>query len=390
MPVINGIAALQDEMTEWRRHLHAHPELAFDETKTAAFVADKLRGFGVDEVHTGIAGTGVVGVIRGGAGARTIGLRADLDALPIKEATGVAHASRTEGKMHACGHDGHTTMLLGAAKYLAASRGFDGTVFLIFQPAEERGSGGQKMVEAGLFERFPAERVFGLHNRPQLPVGCFAMRTGPAMAAVDEFDIRIDGKGCHAAFPHYGRDPIVAGCQIVQALQSLIARQVDPLDQAVLTVTSFAAGDAYNVIPEAANLRGTVRSFKPATQDFLERRMTETVAGIAAAMGLEASLDYRRSAPAVVNHAEEAAFGADTAAEIVGETNVDRAPAPVMAAEDFSFMLNVKPGAYIWMGNGGAEEGKVIHSPHYDFNDAPLPFGASYFARLAERLLARC
>jgi amidohydrolase len=389
MPIINRVAEFHDEMTAWRRHLHEHPELAFEEVQTAAFVAEKLRDFGVDEVHTGIAGTGVVGVVRSGSGRRAIGLRADMDALPIHEATGLPHASRSEGKMHACGHDGHTTMLLGAARYLAETRNFDGTVYLIFQPAEELGGGGQKMIEEGLFKRFPAERVFGLHNRPQLPLGRFAMRTGPAMAAVDDFRIRIQGKGCHAAFPHLGRNPIATGCQIAQALEGLVARQIDPLDNAVVSVTRFSAGDAYNVLPETAELWGTVRTFKQAARTFLEQRINEIVKGIVAAGGVETDLHYRRGYPILINSAEEAALAAEAAAEVVGEADVDRDPAPVMGAEDFAFMLEVKLGAYIWMGVGGAEQGKIVHSPYYDFNDEVLSHGVSYWARLVERLLPR-
>jgi amidohydrolase len=388
MPILDRIAGFHDEMAAWRRHLHQAPELGFEEHKTAAFVADKLKTFGVDEVHTGIAGTGVVGVLRAGTGGRSVALRADLDALPIREETGLPWASRAEGKMHACGHDGHTAMLLGAAKYLAETRGFDGAVYLIFQPAEEVG-GGEQMVAAGLFDRFPAERVFGLHNRPQLPVGRFAMRTGPAYAGCDDFTIRLEGRGCHAGWPHLGRDPIVAGAQLVLALQTLVARQVDPLDQAVVSVTRHAGGDAHNVIPGAVELWGTVRTYRPETRDFLRQRLAEVVDGIAAVAGVGASLTYVSSLPPVVNSREEAAFAADIAAEIVGEAGVDRDPPPVMSAEDFAFMLQAKPGAFVWMGIGRAEEGRLIHTPLYDFNDEALSYGASYWARLAERVLAK-
>jgi hippurate hydrolase len=387
MTILDRIATMHDEMAVWRRHLHQNPELGFEEHETATFVADKLKSFGVDEVHTGIAGTGVVGVLRAGAGGRSVGLRADLDALPIREETGLPWASRTEGKMHACGHDGHTAMLLGAAKYLAATRGYDGTVYLIFQPAEEIG-GGERIVAAGLFERFPAQRVFGLHNRPQLPVGRFAMRAGPAMAGCDDFTIRLEGRGCHAGWPHLGRDPIVAGAQLVLALQTLVARQVDPLDQAVISVTRHAGGDAHNVIPGAVELWGTVRTYRPETRDFLRRRLAEIAEGIAIASGVGASLSYVSSLPPLVNHSEDAALGADVAAEVVGETGVDRDPPPVMSAEDFAFMLQAKPGALVWMGVGRAEEGRLIHTPVYDFNDDALPYGASYWVRLAERCLA--
>jgi hippurate hydrolase len=354
MAVINRIAEWQEELTAWRRDLHAHPELAFEEVRTAAFVAEKLRAFGVDEVHTGIAGTGVVGVLRSGGGSRSVALRCDMDALPIAERTGAAHASRIPGKMHACGHDGHTTMLLGAARYLAETRRFDGTVYLIFQPAEEGRGGSKRMIEEGLFERFPADAVYGLHNWPSLPVGAFAMSPGPAMAA---------------------------------ALNALVGREVDPVDQAVVSITKVAAGDTFNVVPEEAVLLGTVRTFRAATRDRLESRIGEVVAGIATATGLAEEVHYHRGYPPTINHAREAAIGAEVAAEIAGEAQVDRAAPPSMGAEDFAFMLEERPGAYIRMGNGSDADGRVLHSPHYDFNDAALPFGISYWVRLAERCL---
>jgi amidohydrolase len=393
MPIVNRIAAFHDEMTAWRRHLHAHPELGFEETRTAAFVADKLKAFGVDEAHTGLAGTGVVGVVRAGSGQRAIGLRADMDALPIQEETGFPWASTHPGKMHACGHDGHTAMLLGAARHLAETRNFDGTVYLIFQPAEEVGgacrSGGARMLVEGLFERFPAERVFGLHNWPELPVGQFAMRPGPVMASVDDFVITIRGQGGHAAMPHLGRDPLVAGCQIVQALQSLVARELDPIDNAVVAVTRFHCGEAFNVVAETAELGGTVRAFRAATRTTLERRIGEIAQSIAIAMGVSATVDYRRGYPATVNEAGSTTLAAEAAADIVGASAIDHEPQPVMCAEDFAFMLETRPGAYIWMGIGGAEEGRFPHTPIYDFNDEALPLGASYWARLVERLLPR-
>jgi hippurate hydrolase len=387
MPVINRIAEWQDELTAWRRHLHAHPELGFEELETSAFVAAKLREVGVDEVHTGLAGTGVVGVVRSGDASRSIALRADMDALPIHEQSGLPHASTRPGRMHACGHDGHTTMLLGAARYLAETRRFDGTVYLVFQPAEEGHGGGRRMVEEGLLERFPAQEIYGLHNWPQLPVGSFAMCNGPAMAAADQFSIELTGVGCHAAMPHLGKDPIVAAALLVQAAGSIVARQIDPLDNAVVSITKIEGGDTYNVVPAAVTMLGTVRSFRPATQDFIERRLGEVVAGIAAAQGLDGRLTYRRGYPPTVNHPREAALGADAAAEIAGEAQVDRAPAPSMGAEDFAYMLQRRPGAYIWMGNGGGEDGRVLHSPHYDFNDEALPWGVSWWARLVERRL---
>lgn len=389
MAVINRVAEFQEDLAAWRRHLHQNPELGFEEHQTSAFVAGKLEEFGVDEIHTGIAGTGVVGVIRAGSGKGSIGIRADMDALPIEERSGKEWASKVPGKMHACGHDGHTTMLLGAARYLAETRNFDGTVYLFFQPAEEGLGGARVMVEEGLFERFPAEKVFGLHNWPTLPVGSFAMCTGPAMAAADKFVIGLKGAGCHAAMPHLGRDPIIGASLIVQALQSIVSRQVDPLDNAVISVTRISGGDTFNVVPERVEMIGTVRTYRPETQAFIRQRMQQVAEGIAAAQGLEASFEWRSGYPATVNAEREAALGADIAAEIAGADKVDRAPQPVMGAEDFSYMLLQRPGSYIWMGNGGAEDGRSLHSPYYDFNDEALPYGVSWFSRLAERLLPR-
>lgn len=389
MPIINRVAEFQDELTAWRHYLHERPELAFEEHETAAFVAEKLRSFGVDEVHTGIGKTGLVAVIRGGKGSGSIGLRADMDALPIQEETGVAWSSKVPGKMHACGHDGHTTMLLGAAKYLAETRNFDGTAYLIFQPAEEGYGGGRAMVQEGLFERFPVERVFGLHNWPYTPPGTFAMCKGPAMAASDEFTIEILGVGCHAAMPSLGRDPIVAGALLVQALQPLIAREVDPIDNAVISVTRMVGGHAYNIVPERVELWGTIRTFRRDTRDRLMRRMEEIARGIGMAQGLEVKIRFAEGYPATINHAAEAAMGADAAAEIVGEQRVERDPPPCLGSEDFAYMLAERPGSYIWMGTGGAEAGRQLHSPHYDFNDEALTYGVSYWARLVERLLPR-
>ena len=389
MPIVNRVAELADEIAGWRRHLHAHPELAYEEVETAAFVARTLAEAGVDEIHERIGKTGVVGVLRAGSGGRSIGLRADMDALPIHEATGAPYASTAAGKMHACGHDGHTAMLLGAARYLAETRNFDGTVFLVFQPAEEGFSGGQAMMDDGLFERFPAERIFGMHNWPWLPVGSFAMCKGPAMAAADRFQITVTGRGCHAAMPNQGRDPIVAGSLMIQAFQSLVAREVDPLDNAVVSVTRVAGGEAFNVIPDEVEMIGTVRTFKEATQAMIERRMGEIVAGIAQAQGVEADFSFMRGYPATLNADAEADLGADTAAEIVGEPKVSRSPQPSMGAEDFAFMLEARPGSYVWVGSGGAEEGRVLHSATFDFDDATIPYGVSYWARLVERLLPR-
>ena len=390
MPIVNRIAEYQDELTAWRRHLHERPELGFEEHETAAFVAEKLRAFGCDEVHTGFARTGVVAVIRGGSGGRTIGLRADMDALPIEEASGAAWTSRHPGRMHACGHDGHTTMLLGAARYLAETRNFDGTAYLIFQPAEEGGGGGRTMVEDGLFERFPAEQVFGLHNWPYAPLGTFAMCTGPAMAASDELTITIQGVGCHAAWPQNGRDPIVAASHVIQAIQSVVAREVDPLDNAVISITRVQGGDAYNVVPERVELWGTIRTFREATRTRLIRRIEEVVQGVGLAQGITGSVKVSAGYPATINTAREAQLGADAAAEIVGDAKVDRAPEPCMGSEDFAFMLNRRPGSYIWMGTGSdARPSHQLHSPHYDFNDDAIPLGVSYWVRLVERLLPK-
>ncbi|MFO1038303.1 MAG: M20 aminoacylase family protein [Geminicoccaceae bacterium] len=389
MPVINRIAEWQDDLQAWRRHLHQNPELGFDEHGTARFVADKLQAFGVDEIHEGVGRTGVVGVIRGQGGSGTIGLRADMDALPIVEESGAPWTSGAPGKMHACGHDGHTTMLLGAARYLAEQRNFAGTVYLIFQPAEESQGGGREMVRDRLFERFPAERVFGLHNWPYMPTGSFAMCKGPCMAASDEFVIKLKGVGCHAAAPHLGRDPITAGALLVQALNSVIAREVDPLDQAVISVTRLAGGDAYNIVPERVELWGTIRTFKKETQAKLEQRLRDVAAGIAAAQGIEAEVIIKNGYPATINVASEADLGADAAAEIVGEERVERNPPPFMGSEDFSFMLEQRPGAYIWMGTGDDRPGQQLHSPYYDFNDEALGVGVSYWIRLVERLLPR-
>jgi amidohydrolase len=387
MAIINRIGDFQDEMTAWRRDLHAHPELGFEERRTAAFVADKLDSFGLDEVHTGIAKTGVVGVLRAGSGTRAIGLRADMDALPINETTGRPYASTVPGKMHACGHDGHTTMLLGAARYLAETRNFDGIVYFIFQPAEELEGGGRVMVEEGLFERFPALRVFGLHNWPRAPLGSFGMRPGPIMAAADRVEIKVTGQGGHGAMPHLCRDPLVAAAQIVVALQVIVGRNVDPVAQGVVSITQFHGGDADNVIPQEVILRGTCRSFAAEVRDLLERRIDEIARGVAAAHQVAAEVVYTRGYPATVNTETEVALAAEAALDIVGEDRVDRSVAPVMGAEDFAFMLEQKPGAYIFMGGGGDDDAPMLHSPDYDFNDEALPYGASYWARLVERLL---
>jgi hippurate hydrolase len=385
MPIVNRIAAFHDEMTAWRRDLHAHPETAFQEHRTADYVAAKLAAFGIP-IDRGLAGTGVVGTIKRGDGP-VIGLRADMDALHIHEANGFGHKSQNAGKMHACGHDGHTTMLLGAARYLAEAGRFRGTVHVIFQPAEETEGGGRKMIEDGLFKKFPVQEVYGMHNWPGTPVGRFAVRPGPMLAASDTFEITVTGKGGHAAMPHTVIDPVVAAANIVTALQQIASRNTHPVDSAVVSVTQIHAGDAWNVIPERVLLRGTARAFKPAVRDMVERRMKEVVDGIAAAHGASADFTYRRGYPPTVNHERETEIAARAAAAVVGEANVDRNPMPTMGGEDFAFMLEQKPGCYIFIGNGASDGGRVLHSPHYDFNDEVLPIGASYWATLVEQVL---
>jgi amidohydrolase len=388
MPIIAQLLDLQDELTAIRRDIHAHPELAFAEERTSDLVAAKLAEFGC-EVHRGLAGTGVVGTIRRGNTPKAIGLRADMDALPIHELNDFAHRSANDGKMHACGHDGHTTMLLGAAKYLAATRNFEGTVHLIFQPAEEGGGGGRVMVEEGLFEKFPCDAVFALHNKPGIPVGEMAAKPGALLAASDRWDIRIKGLGTHAAHPHLGIDPFVIGAQIVLALQTIGSRNVDPLDSAVVSVGFVRGGSAYNVIPDELHIGGTARSFSPEVRDLIERRLGDIARGVAALHGATAETDYRRNYPATINHAAETAFAADVAAEICGADKVMRNVAPSMGAEDFSFMLNVRPGAMLWLGNGPGEGGCFLHNARYDFNDTAIATGASFLARLAERYLEK-
>ena len=386
MPIINRIAAFHGDMTAWRRHIHAHPETAFEERGTAAFVAGRLAEFGI-EVHRGLAGTGVVGTLKVGSGPGRIGLRADMDALHVREANGFDHRSTNEGKMHACGHDGHTTMLLGAARYLAETRRFDGTVHFIFQPAEENEGGGRVMVEQGLFEIFPVDAVYGMHNWPGLAAGRFAVRPGPMMASSDIFEIRITGKGAHAAMPNRGIDPIVAAAEIVGALQTVASRQASPLESVVVSVTQFHAGDTDNVIPQQAVLRGTTRSFLPDLRDMLEVSLRRIAEGIAAAHGASAAVTYERRYPSTINSEKETEIAAVAMAEVAGADNVERDLAPTMGSEDFAFMLQARPGAYVWIGNGGDAGGPGLHNPAYDFNDEILPLGASYWARLVERNL---
>jgi amidohydrolase len=384
MPIINRIADLLDEITEWRRDLHENPELLFDVHRTAGIVAEKLRSFGVDEVVEGIGITGVVGVIRGrkGGSGRVIGMRADMDALPIIEATGAPHASKVPGKMHACGHDGHTAMLLGAAKYLAETRNFDGTAVVIFQPAEEGGGGGEKMVQDGMMDRFGIQQVFGMHNAPGLPVGQFGIRPGPLMAATDQFTIDLEGKGGHAAKPHECIDTTLVAAQLLQALQSVVSRNVDPIESAVLSITALhTGGDAFNVIPQTVHMKGTIRTLKEEIRGLVEQRLRTMIDGIALAFDARITLDFRRGYPVTVNAEAETAFAADVAETVAAGGLVDRDRPAVLGGEDFSYMLNERPGAFIWIGNGDTA---MVHHPEYDFNDAAIPYGVSYWAKLAE------
>ena len=381
MAVINSIAAMQPEMTEWRRWLHRHPELQFDLPRTAAFVAERLRAFGVDEVHEGIATSGIVAIVNGRGEGPTIGLRADMDALPIHETTGLSHASRTPGAMHACGHDGHTAMLLGAARYLAETRNFAGRVALIFQPAEEGGGGADVMVREGIMERFDVEQVYGIHNAPGFAEGAFFTAPGPLMAAVDTFRIDVEGRGGHGAMPHETADPIVAALGIGAAIQTIVSRNHRATDDLVVSITQIHAGTADNVIPGTAWIEGTVRTFDPSVQDMVERRLGEIAAGQAAAYGVGAACAYRRGYPATVNDPDRAAFAARVAADVVGEGRVTGDATREMGAEDFAYMLEARPGAYLFLGSG---EGPGLHRSDYDFNDAIAPIGASFLARLVE------
>lgn len=389
MPIINRIAEFHPEMTAWRRDFHMHPEIGFEEVRTSGIVAAKLREFGVDEVHTGIAKTGVVGVIRGNAEGPSLAFRADMDALPIEEQTGVPYASTIPGKMHACGHDGHTTMLLGAAKYLAETRNFDGTVYVVFQPAEENLAGGEVMVREGLFERFPADRVFGLHNWPGAPAGTFLHAAGPVMAAVANLEATITGRGAHGAMPHNGTDPILIAAHIVTALQSIVARNVNPLEAGVITIGHIAGGFTFNVIPESVKLQGTARWFLPEVGDLLERKYLDIVTGVAAAFGAKAEASFTRSYPATVNEPESTELAARAARTVTGDARTRPLPQPTMGGEDFAFMLEKKPGAYLFLGGGKGPDDALVHHPKYDFNDEILPVGASWFATLAEQLLPR-
>jgi len=382
------IVRLHEEMTRIRRDIHAHPELGFEERRTAELVAKELAACGCEVVRN-VGKTGVVGTLRAGKGARAIGLRADMDALPIREANTFAHRSQHEGRMHACGHDGHTTMLLGAAKYLAETRSFDGVVHFIFQPAEEGLGGARAMIEDGLFERFPCEAVFGMHNRPGLPVGSFAVRSGPMMAGGAFFDIQVTGRGAHGARPEKSVDSVLVAAHIAVALQAIVARNAPPAETAVLSVTKIHGGDAYNVIPQSAQLSGTVRAFSRDVMSLIEQNLKRTATHVAQAFGAQAETDFRFIFAPTVNDTKEAEFAARVCAELVGKDNVERNPPLIMASEDFSFMLEKVPGCYFNIGNGSGEGSCDVHNPAYDFNDEALPLGASVLARIVETRLAK-
>ncbi len=385
MPIINRVADFHQQMTEWRHDIHAHPEIAFEEQRTSDIVARELENFGI-EVHRGLAKTGVVGVLKNGDGP-SIGLRADMDALPIQEANEFDHRSTIDGKMHACGHDGHTAMLLGAAKYLAETRQFKGTINFIFQPAEEGEGGARVMIEEGLFEKFPCQSVYGVHNMPAKETGTFHLRSGPLMAAYDTFEINVTGRGGHAAMPHQAIDPVVVASQIVTALQSITSRNLDPLESAVISVTQIHGGDTNNVIPNGVWMEGTTRCFKPEVRDWLKPTMLRVINGVAEAFGATVEFDYLRRYPATINHPNETEIAAKIAGEVAGNAGVDTNTAPVMGGEDFAFMLEKVPGCYLFIGNGEGEESCMVHNPGYDFNDEILPVGATYFSRLVETVL---
>src|SRR3954454_11522789 len=391
MPIVNRLADLHPEITAWRRDIHAHPELLYDVHRTAALVADKLKNFGCDEVVTGLGRTGVVGVIRGAGtatassgNARVIALRADMDALPIEEANDVPYKSTVPGKMHACGHDGHTAMLLGAARYLAETRNFAGDAVVIFQPAEEGGAGAKAMINDGLMDRFKIDQVYGMHNGPGMPIGSFAIRPGPLMAATDSIDILIEGKSAHAAKTHNGIDSVLVGAQLITALQQIVSRNVDPLESAVISICEFHAGNARNVIPQTAKLHGTVRTLTPKVRELVAKRVREVVDGIAHITGAKIELTYTPGYPVTVNHPAQTEAAIRIAKEVAGENNVHEMP-PMMGAEDFSYMLEARPGAVIFIGNG---DSAGLHHPAYNFNDEAIVYGTSYFIRMVENTLA--
>jgi len=394
MNLVEPILAFQSELQQIRRDLHAHPELCYEEQRTSDLVAARLTDWGIPVVR-GLGVTGVVGIIKNGTSPRAIGLRADMDALPMQELNSFAHASRHAGKMHACGHDGHTAMLLGAARYLAKHRNFDGTVYLIFQPAEEGGGGAKRMIDDGLFEQFPMEAVYGMHNWPGLPVGSFGVVAGPMMASSNEFRVVVKGKGAHAAQPHRGIDPVMVAVHIAQSWQTIISREKNPLDTAVLSLTQIHAGSATNVIPDEAVLAGTVRTFTTGALDLIERRMEEIAKGVAAGFNASIDFNFKRNYPPLVNHAAQTAFAIEAMKSVVGDARVDANVEPTMGAEDFAYMLQAKPGCYVFIGNGEGEHRASghglgpcqLHNASYDFNDQLLPIGASYWVRLAEMSL---
>jgi amidohydrolase len=395
MKVLDSIVTQAAQIAALRREIHAHPELCFQEVRTADLVAAKLTEWGIP-IHRGLGTTGVVGIVKGGSSDRAVGLRADMDALPIQEFNTFAHASRHAGKMHACGHDGHTAMLLAAAQYLATHRDFDGTVYLIFQPAEEGGGGAREMIQEGLFEQFPMEAVFGMHNWPGMPVGSFALSPGPVMASASEFKITIRGKGSHAALPHNGIDPVPVACQMVQAFQTIITRNKKPVDAGVISVTMIHAGEATNVVPDSCELQGTVRTFSMEVLDMIERRMRQVAEHVSAAHDATCEFEFERNYPPTINSEAQARFAREVMASIVGEENV-RVQEPTMGAEDFAFMLQAKPGAYCFIGNGDGMHREMghgggpctLHNPSYDFNDDLIPLGATYWVQLAQAWLAR-
>ncbi len=395
MKVLDSIVTQAAQIAALRRDIHAHPELCFQEVRTADLVAAKLTEWGIP-IHRGLGTTGVVGIVKNGTSTRAVGLRADMDALPMQEFNTFDHASRHAGKMHACGHDGHTAMLLAAAQYLATHRDFDGTVYLIFQPAEEGGGGAREMIKEGLFEQFPMEAVFGMHNWPGLPVGSFALSAGPVMASASEFKITIRGKGSHAALPHNGIDPVPVACQMVQAFQTIITRNKKPVDAGVISVTMIHAGEATNVVPDSCELQGTVRTFSMEVLDMIERRMRQVAEHVCAAHDAACEFAFERNYPPTINSEAEARFAREVMAGIVGEENV-RVQEPTMGAEDFAFMLQAKPGAYCFIGNGDGMHREMghgggpctLHNPSYDFNDDLIPLGATYWVQLAQAWLAR-
>jgi amidohydrolase len=383
MPIINRVAAMHDEITAWRRDIHENPEILYEVHRTAGIVADKLKAFGCDEVVPGIGKTGVVGVIKGrkSSSTKVIGLRADMDALPMTETTGLPYASKTPGRMHACGHDGHTAMLLGAARYLCETRNFDGTAIVIFQPAEEGGAGGKAMVDDGLMDRWNIQEVYGMHNGPGIPVGQFAIRPGPLLAASDRIYIEVTGKGGHAARPHECIDPVLVGSHIVTGLHSIVSRNVDPIQSGVISICMFHSGEAENVIPATATLKGTARSLTANVRDLLERRVIEVAETTAKLHGATAKATYERGYPVTHNHPGQTAFAASVAAQVSGADKVETNAAPIMGGEDFAYMLEARPGAFIFCGNGATAG---VHNPLYDFNDQAIPVGVSYWARLVE------